>query len=211
MKIFTQTHNYFDLAFGGGTPFKAFVTACFVGTIMTTINHGDQIYNGNYPHPLKIILTFCVPYFVTTWGAITGKLQKIIMNVQGFLNYDKIIELSFFNFENAITGAYFADENLKLIKVNSNFKKFFPSLKFVAGCRLTTILKELGLSPRAIKDFESTLEKKVKVYIPNLKININGSIRTFTLLSNKTINENFIYLNGVQGQFIDQTIENRVK
>ncbi|MGY8841073.1 MAG: nitrate/nitrite transporter NrtS [Pseudomonadales bacterium] len=65
------------LAFGGGTPLKAFLAACVVGSILIAINHGDAILDGNYPHPLKVILTYTVPYCVTTWGAITGKLQKI--------------------------------------------------------------------------------------------------------------------------------------
>ena len=121
--------DYFTLAFGGGTPLKAFLTACVVGTILTSINHGDQILAGNFPHPVKVALTYCVPYIVTTWGAITGKLQRIATNVQNFLNQNKILELSFFNFENAITAAYYADSNLKVIKANKNFSKFFPSLQ----------------------------------------------------------------------------------
>ena len=31
-----------DLAFGGGTPGKALLTALVVGTILTTINHGER-------------------------------------------------------------------------------------------------------------------------------------------------------------------------
>ena len=42
-----------NLAFGGGTPLKAFLTACVVGTVLTTSNHGDNILAGNYPHPLR--------------------------------------------------------------------------------------------------------------------------------------------------------------
>ena len=128
MKFHKINQSFFELAFGGGTPRKAFLTACVVGTILITINHGDQILVGNYPHPLKIALTYCVPYCVTTWGAITGKLHGIITGVQEFFNDKKIMELSFFNFENAITAAYFADENLKVVRVNNNFKKFFERI-----------------------------------------------------------------------------------
>lgn len=38
--------SFFKLAFGGGTPLKAFITACVVGTILTAINHGDKILEG---------------------------------------------------------------------------------------------------------------------------------------------------------------------
>ncbi len=65
------------LMFGDGTPRKAFLTALVVGSILTIINHGDSILRGSYPPPLKVLLTFCVPYCVTTWGACTGKLAQI--------------------------------------------------------------------------------------------------------------------------------------
>ena len=66
--------NLIQLAFGAGTPKKAFITALVVGSILTVINHGDMILSGEYPNWLKVLLTYCVPYCVTTWGAITGKL-----------------------------------------------------------------------------------------------------------------------------------------
>jgi hypothetical protein len=65
--------DFSQLAFGNGTPKKAIMTALVVGTILTTINHGDVILAGDPPYFLKIILTYCVPYCVTTWGAILGK------------------------------------------------------------------------------------------------------------------------------------------
>ncbi len=62
-----------QLMFGDGTPKKAFATALVVGTILTAINHGDMILVGEWPPALKVLLTYCVPYCVTTWGAVTGK------------------------------------------------------------------------------------------------------------------------------------------
>jgi hypothetical protein len=61
------------MAFGDGTPKKAFLTALVVGTILTVINHGDVILKDDWPSLLKVLLTYCVPYCVTTWGAMTGK------------------------------------------------------------------------------------------------------------------------------------------
>lgn len=61
------------MMFGDGTPKKAFFTALVVGTILTLINHGDLLIAGDAPPALKVMLTYCVPYCVTTWGAITGK------------------------------------------------------------------------------------------------------------------------------------------
>ncbi len=62
-----------QLSFGDGTPKKAFLTALVVGSILTVINHGDTMVDGQFPPFLKVLLTYCTPYCVTTWGAITGK------------------------------------------------------------------------------------------------------------------------------------------
>ena len=65
-----------QLIFGDGTPKKAFLTALVVGSMLTAINHGDAIIMGVWPPIVKLILTYCVPYCVTTWGAITGKRSQ---------------------------------------------------------------------------------------------------------------------------------------
>ncbi|HJM94372.1 MAG TPA: nitrate/nitrite transporter NrtS [Alphaproteobacteria bacterium] len=62
-----------QMIFADKTPKKAFLTALVVGTILTMINHGDVFLAGGAPPLLKVVLTYCVPYCVTTWGAIMGK------------------------------------------------------------------------------------------------------------------------------------------
>ena len=66
-----------QLILGDGTPRKAFLTALVVGTVLTTINHGDMILMGEFPPLIKVGLTYCVPFCVTTWGAVTGKRALI--------------------------------------------------------------------------------------------------------------------------------------
>ena len=66
-----------QLILGDGTPRKAFLTACVVGTVLTIINHGDMILMGDFPPVIKVALTYCVPFCVTTWGAVTGKRALI--------------------------------------------------------------------------------------------------------------------------------------
>ena len=68
--------NFLQLAFGDGTTKKALFSALVVGSILTGINHGDMILVGEYPPWLKVIMTYFIPYCVTTWGAITGKLSR---------------------------------------------------------------------------------------------------------------------------------------
>lgn len=62
-----------QMVWGDGTPKRAVLTAVVVGTILIAINHGDLIFAGMAPPAWKVVLTYCVPYCVTTWGAITGK------------------------------------------------------------------------------------------------------------------------------------------
>lgn len=61
------------MIFGDGTPQKALATALVVGSILTLINHGDQVSAGSFPPIWKVLLTYMTPYCVTTWGAVTGK------------------------------------------------------------------------------------------------------------------------------------------
>ena len=70
--------RFFRIAFSDGIPKKAFFTACIVGTILTFINHGDNILDAQYPPLVKVLLTYCVPFCVTTWGSYLGKKSQII-------------------------------------------------------------------------------------------------------------------------------------
>ena len=65
--------TFVSLAVSDGTPRKAFLTACVVGTVLMLINHGDVMLRGELPSLIKISLTYCVPLCVTTWGSVLGK------------------------------------------------------------------------------------------------------------------------------------------
>ena len=129
------------------------------------------------------------------------------MNIQDFFNQEKVIDLSFFNFENAITAAYYANAKLEVQKVNKNFVNFFPVLGNITNVYFPNVLEQLGVPEEQISQFQSELDKNGKVLIPQILINIDGEERIFSLLSAKTKSENFEYLNGVQGQFVDRTAE----
>ena len=47
--LIKRINNFAELAFGGGTFFKAIKTAVVVGTVLICINHGDGIIQGNLP------------------------------------------------------------------------------------------------------------------------------------------------------------------
>ena len=115
--------------------------------------------------------------------------------------------ISFFNFENAITGAFYADQNLNLINVNKNFENLFKKGIELKSQNLLTLLANLGVEQKIITDFRTTLNKDGKVLIPQIKIKINDEVRYFSLLSTKTKSAITDSLNGVQGQLIDRTAE----
>ena len=51
--------------------------AAVVGTILVTINYADRILAGAIGgiDVLKMMLTYCVPYCVATYGAVTARLD----------------------------------------------------------------------------------------------------------------------------------------
>lgn len=133
------------------------------------------------------------------------------MNLEEFLNENNVIDLSFFNFRNAITAAYFADNELRILRVNDNFKKFFPVLGNVSNAYFPDVLKQLGVPEEQIEDFVSSIKEKGFVQIPAIHISVDGEDRVYSLLSTRTKDESFSYLNNIQGQFVDRTDEWRLR
>jgi len=129
------------------------------------------------------------------------------MKVEDFFNRQNIIELSFFNFANAITAAYYANDKLEILRVNENFRKFFPVLGNVSNAYFPDVLEQLGIPGQQIEQFSRDISEQGFVLIPQVNITINNEERVFSLLSARTRNDSFSYLNGVQGQFVDRTAE----
>jgi len=133
------------------------------------------------------------------------------MNAEQFFNQKSILDLSFFNFRNAITAAYFANDDLEILRVNENFRSFFPVLGNVVNAPLLDVLEQLRLPGTQIDTFVSTLKEHGSVLLPHVEITINGVDRVYSLMSAKTRDDGFSYLNGVQGQFVDRTAEWQLK
>jgi class 3 adenylate cyclase len=133
------------------------------------------------------------------------------MKIEELFNQSTIIELSFFNFRNAITAAYFANSNLEIMKVNENFRKFFPVLGNVTNAYFPDVLEQLGVPGAQIDDFVTGIKDRGSVLIPQIQIDVDGTPHMYSLLSTRTTDESFSYLNGVQGQFVDRTEEWRLR
>ncbi len=133
------------------------------------------------------------------------------MEVAKILDTDFLRRISFFNFENAITAAFYTDQNLNLLNANKNFENLFGKGIETKSQNLLTLLANLGVEQKTITDFRTTLDKDGKVLIPQIKIKINDEVRYFSLLSTKTKSAVTNSLNGVQGQLIDRTAETILK
>ena len=129
------------------------------------------------------------------------------MNVEEFFNKSVVIDLSFFNFRNAISAAYFANSEFEILKTNENFRKFFPVLGNVSNAYFPDVLEQLGLPGEQIDTWITGIREQGSVALPKIEISADGESRFYSLMSARTVDNGFTYLNGIQGQFIDRTDE----
>ena len=56
---------------------RSTAAAAVVGTVLTLLNQGDVLVSGNVSNALfwKIPLTYCIPFIVATYGALTNNLK----------------------------------------------------------------------------------------------------------------------------------------
>jgi hypothetical protein len=63
-------------AISDGVPRRSLYVALIVGTVLNLINQGDALLGLASINWLKLILTYCVPYVVCTYGAVSYQLKK---------------------------------------------------------------------------------------------------------------------------------------
>ncbi len=63
------------IIFERGIVRRSAILAAIVGTILNFINQGDALVSGGPLVAWKIVLTYCVPYCVATYGAVTARLE----------------------------------------------------------------------------------------------------------------------------------------
>ena len=129
------------------------------------------------------------------------------MELEKLFSQKFLYDLSFFNFENAITATYFADSDLNIIKFNKNFRSLFNSDVTLEGQNLLTLLGLLDVAQSYISEFKQKLNEEGKLLIHKIKIKVGDEERYFTLASTRTSSAFSDELIGVQGQLIDRTNE----
>jgi len=76
-------------AVSGGVPRRSLWIAAAVGTVLNAINQGDRLLAGESLDFLKLALTYCVPYFVGTYGAVSFRLYADRTGRQSAMPRDK--------------------------------------------------------------------------------------------------------------------------
>lgn len=53
---------------------RSLIVSVVVGTVLTLLNQGDILFAGSWTSPMywKVPLTYCVPFLVATYGALTN-------------------------------------------------------------------------------------------------------------------------------------------
>ena len=62
-------------AVSDGVPRRSLWVALIVGTILNLINQGDMLLTGQRLDLVKLALTYIVPYFVSTYGAVSFRMH----------------------------------------------------------------------------------------------------------------------------------------
>ncbi len=63
------------IVFERGIVRRSLIIGLIVGTVLNLINQGDALFAGATLVAWKIALTYCVPYCVSTYGAVTARLE----------------------------------------------------------------------------------------------------------------------------------------
>ena len=58
-----------------GVPRRSCIVALIVGTILNLINQGDALIAGAAIDWIKVLMTYAVPYLVSTYGAVSYRLH----------------------------------------------------------------------------------------------------------------------------------------
>lgn len=64
-------------ALSEGVPRRSFFVALVVGTALNVINQGDVLFGTTPVNLFKVILTYLVPYAVSTYGAVSVQIRKM--------------------------------------------------------------------------------------------------------------------------------------
>lgn len=71
-------------AVSNGVPRRSLYVALVVGSVLNLINQGDALLGAGSLNWFKIALTYSVPYFVCTYGAVSSQIAQSPAGLRGF-------------------------------------------------------------------------------------------------------------------------------
>ncbi len=76
-----RTPSFREALFLGYTVRRAFKVCLIVGTILTLLNQWDRILKGDFPPLWMVLLTYVVPYCVSSYSTSVLLSDKNIMDI----------------------------------------------------------------------------------------------------------------------------------
>ena len=76
MPLMLHLQRAIRYSFSDGTPWRSSCVALLVGTILNLINQGDAIFGAVPINWTKILLTYLIPYTVSTYGAVSYRMSR---------------------------------------------------------------------------------------------------------------------------------------
>jgi hypothetical protein len=76
MRLILNLQRVIRYSFSDGTPWRCACVALVVGTILNLINQGDAIFGAASINWTKIVLTYLVPYAVSTYGTVSYRMSR---------------------------------------------------------------------------------------------------------------------------------------
>jgi hypothetical protein len=73
----SQLRRILHYSFSDGIPFRSCCVALVVGTILNLINQGDALFGAMTINWTKVVLTYVVPYMVSTYGAVSYAMSRL--------------------------------------------------------------------------------------------------------------------------------------
>ena len=72
-----QLSNTFSYWTSNGVPRRSSLVALLVGSVLNLINQGDELFRSDRINWAKLVLTYAVPYFVATYGAVSYRMMAL--------------------------------------------------------------------------------------------------------------------------------------
>jgi hypothetical protein len=139
---------------------------------------------------------------------LTDLDPKVLVSI---LPNEFILNLSFHNFQNAITACFYADEHLVIQKTNDKFKSFFPSGTELKNQKISQVFSKLSVAKASVKTYTDQLKSQKWANLSKINVRIEGEKRFYDLFSTFTSPTPEFPFKGFQGQFIEKTESSRKK